>query len=182
MERFVDAPTSKRNDTAHSSSTKNSTLSVKESAQSMTEWSLTRVLVKNALESNPSDQDAETVALAQRIPPLLEQWESLAGNERTYDNTQVVVTARIRTGHAGLWVQPAALLRKVRAELGPLPDHDPTRLALYGAALINPLPPLGVAPEIRGRVLSATTAKQRLEILEWAVQRSLRNLKGTQPL
>ena len=161
-------------------------LSAEEPAKSTTEWSWTRILVKGALENNQSDEnhihDAETVALAQRIPPLREEWEALAGNERTYDNTQVVVTARIRRGHAGLWVQPAALLRKVRAELGPLPDHDPTRLALYGAALVNPLPPLGVAPEIRGRILSAATAKQRLEILEWAVQRSIRNLEGTQPL
>jgi hypothetical protein len=51
-----------------------------------------------------------------------------------------------------------------------------------GAALINPLPALGVSPEIRGRVLAAPTAKRRLEILQWGIERPIRNLKGISPL
>ena len=122
--------------------------------------------------------------LASQIPALLEEWESLASNAATYENTDVVATVRRRKGHGQLKVHPDALLRQVKAGLGKMPNYqqNPTALAFYGAALINPIPALGVAPEIRGRVLAAPTALQRLQILSWGVRRSIRNLQGIAPL
>lgn len=144
-----------------------------------TEWSTTMVQLDD-LEDDDMD-DPATVELASHIPLLLDEWQELAGKDRTYENTSVVATARVQTGQPGLYLRPAALLRNVRAELGPIPSN-PTDLALYGAALINPLPALGVSPEIRGRVLAASSALRRLEILEWGINRSMRNLRGERPL
>ena len=149
------------------------------------EWTPLHIQVTGLEDSDV--QDEETLVLANKLPALLEQWQDLASREQTYQNTKVVATARIRKGQPGLYVDPGALLRNVRAELGgaassSLLPTDPTDLALFAAALINPLPPLGVAPEIRGRVLSAPTAKRRLEIVTWGVERSIRNLQGIQPL
>ena len=127
--------------------------------------------------------DPEALALADDVRQLLQEWVQVASQQSTYDNVDVVATTRRRHGHPGLAIQPDALLRNVQAQLGGgTPPADPTALALYGAALINPLPVLGVASEIRGRVLSATSARQRLEILQWGITRSLRNLRGIQPL
>jgi hypothetical protein len=131
----------------------------------------------------PDPMRATAVEMAERIIPLLDQWEKLASDVKTYENTDVVAGARVMTGQPGLRIDPAALLRKVRRDIGEQPSaKDPTLLALWGAALINPLPPLGVAPEIRGRVLEAPNALERLVLLEWALKRSIGNLQGTTPL
>eukprot|EP00965_Chrysotila_dentata_P216546 6189440-Pleurochrysis_carterae.AAC.2 len=69
------------------------------------------------------------------------------------------------------------------SDIGPMPPVTaPTALALWGAALINPLPPLGVAPEVRATVLSAPDAHARLRCLERALRRSIANLEGRLPL
>jgi hypothetical protein len=148
----------------------------------------TNVLVDCELDSQERDTTpdvilARAVEMAEKIIPLLDQWEKLASDVKTYDNTDVVVGARVMTGQPGLRIDPAALLRKVRKDIGEQPSaKEPTLLALWGAALINPLPPMGVAPEIRGRVLEAPNALERLALLEWALKRSIANLQGKTPL
>lgn len=144
-------------------------------------WSNTLVQVQHL--DDPDVEDDTTLSLAQRVPALLEKWEALAIQEKTYENTKVVATARVRRGFPMMKVKPAALMKNVKSELGPIPPpSNPTKLALWGAALINPLPPLGVSPEVRGRIVSAPTAKRRLEILIWAIERSIQNLQGVKPL
>jgi hypothetical protein len=50
----------------------------------------------------------------------------------------------------------------VLADLGPMPSvGDPEERALWVAALINPLPGLGVAYEIRPAMLATNSASQR---------------------
>jgi hypothetical protein len=133
------------------------------------------------LYDDSDSQNEQVVALAQEILPLLERWEKLASDPKTFENTNVVATARVMKGFPGLRVDPAALIRQVKTNLGPIPS-SPTDLAFWGAALINPLPPLGVSPEIRGRILEAPSSLRRLETLKWGVNRSIRNLQGTDPL
>lgn len=133
------------------------------------------------------DSDANDPKVAEKaksLQPLLEQWQQLASDIKTYDNTDVVAAARVMHGQPGLRVDPAALLRKVNKDLGeqPSPTEDPSNFALWGAALINPLPALGISPEIRGRVLEAPNAMSKLMILEWGVKRSIANLEGKTPL
>lgn len=144
-----------------------------------THWSL------NEVECAIQDADSEDSALRERIEtiiPLLKRWQTLASDVKTYENTDVVAAARVMKGQPGLGVDPAALIRNVLKDLGEMPPENPTEFAFWGAALMNPLPVLGVSPEIRGRVLEAPDALSRLKILEWGVQRSIRNLEGTDPL
>lgn len=143
-----------------------------------TQWSVNQI--DCALTDDDNDSE-HVIRKAERLIPLLDKWLSLASNSHTYENIDVVATARVLKGQPGLRVDPAALLRNVLADLGERPS-DPTALAFWGAALINPLPVLGVSPEIRGRILEAPDASSRLDILEWGVKRSIRNLDGTVPL
>ena len=132
---------------------------------------------------NDDINDKEVLQKAHKIIALLDKWEKLASDVKTYDNIDVVAGTRVIKGQPGLRVDPAALLRKVHKDIGERPSpEDPTELALWGAALINPLPSLGVAPEIRGRLLEAPTAMDKLEVLEQGVKRSIANLEGKLPL
>jgi hypothetical protein len=46
-------------------------------------------------------------------------------------------------------------------------------------ALINPLPALGVAMEIRPKLLTAVSAEERIEIARDGIYRSIRHMDGT---
>jgi len=52
---------------------------------------------------------------------------------------------------------------------------------LLPAALINPLPAMGISLEIRGNILEVQTLEERLKILEMGLVRSIQNLKGERP-
>lgn len=129
--------------------------------------------------TSPSDviEDAET------LRSLLDDWQRLARDLRTYENVDVVAGRRARHGFPGLTVDPAGLLDNVLDDLGPQPPAlYPTALALWAAALVNPLPSMGVALEMRGAVLEARDARERLAIVLRGVRRSIANLEGRQPL
>jgi hypothetical protein len=134
-------------------------------------------------EDDATEITVEVRELAQELIPLLEKWERLASNPKTYENTNVVATAGLSKG-AVARIDPAAVMRQVKTNLGgaTMPTHNPHALAYWAAALVNPLPALGISPEIRGRVLEAATTEERLKIVKWGTERSIRNLQGTDPL
>merc|ERR1711920_867485 len=71
------------------------------------------------------------------------------------------------------------------AEVGPMPPAErPGDLALWVTALINPLQPVGIAPEIRLHVLEAESVAQRLDIVRNGLRSSLARLRkaSTSPL
>jgi len=181
-ERFVDA-------LPHATSAASSSPAVDDDTEATT---TTRLFAHHTdWSTNPvdfalvdTDHTCKTVInKAESVIALLDKWQALATNTRTYENVNVVATARLLKGQPILRVDPEALLRNVKKSLGEIPPPtDPSALAFWGAALINPLPALGVAPEIRGRVLEAPDAYSRLEILEWGISRSIRNLEGSSPL
>ena len=73
------------------------------------------------------------------------------------------------------WERHPSHMDEVRRLLEDMPpDDEPGKLALWIAAAINPLPPLGVAPEIRPSVLSAADDAERLTIIRDALDESLR--------
>jgi Lon protease-like protein len=72
----------------------------------------------------------------------------------------------------------AGQLELIRHNLGPQPTDDLERLGLWGAALINPLPALGVAPEIRRRALELTSTAARLELVRGACESSREYLRA----
>ena len=148
----------------------------------ITKWTNSRVRIIDDAEED-AHVTAEAVAKATQIVPLIEQWLALASNQTTYDNVDVVARTRRKSGQPGLTVDAAALLRRVQRELGQRPPPElPTALALWGSALINPLPALGVSTELRGAVLEAEGAMNKLAILERCLIKSINNLNGTRPL
>ncbi|KAL7443686.1 hypothetical protein ACHAXH_007528 [Discostella pseudostelligera] len=145
-------------------------------------WSTNKVLIIDE-DSEDSEPSSNAVASAAYLIPLIERWISLASEQTTYDNVDVVARTRRKAGQPGLSVNASALIRKVQLELGPMPPPErPTAFAVWGAALINPLPPLGVAAEIRGAVLDAVDAERKLAVLERGLVKSINNLDGTKPL
>ena len=70
------------------------------------------------------------------------------------------------------WEHHPQHLHRVLEILGPQPS-TPGRLAVWVAAAMNPLPPLGVAREIRPAILAATTCRQRLQIIKDALDESV---------
>ncbi|KAL9187921.1 hypothetical protein ACHAXT_006299 [Thalassiosira profunda] len=144
-------------------------------------WSSNKVSIID--EASEDDATTDAIAKATYLIPLIERWISLASDQTTYDNVDVVAGTRRKSGEPGLSVNASALLRKVQQELGPMPPPGrPTAFAVWGAALVNPLPALGVATEVRGAVLEAEGAERKLAILERGLVRSINNLDGKRPL
>jgi len=68
-------------------------------------------------------------------------------------------------------------------DLGPAPSpKDAGELALWVAALVNPLPALGVAREIRPLALSAATISARLQVVLDGIRGSIGHVSGKAPL
>jgi len=163
-----------------------------------TEWSLTPFEVLADADEAPlyepggvcdaawpaegdSPPPASLVEAAARLSADLEAWRRLAAERSTYDDPAVTAGARARRGD--LRLDPALLLARVCCDLGPKPPPEaPTALALWGGALINPLPSLGVSTEVRGAVLEAQGAAERVALVQRAVSRSIANLEGRRPL
>jgi ATP-dependent protease La (LON) substrate-binding domain len=64
-------------------------------------------------------------------------------------------------------------------DIGTIPTcEEPTNLSFWIGALINPLPALGVAYEIRPSLLLAETAEERVDIVIEGIQKSIRHMQG----
>lgn len=107
------------------------------------------------LEGEATQQlDPETLEQSEQLGVLVERWQ------------QLVVEARMER-----W--PNQLSQTLRS-LGAMPGTNlPSQRALYVAALVNPIPALGVAPEIRPPVLLATTALERFQVVNAGIQDSI---------
>ena len=105
---------------------------------------------------------AATTARAEELDDLVEQWIGLVRS-----------TGRER--------EPGQMA-KLLADLGPMPSAQyADDRALYVAALINPLPALGVALEIRPAALAARTALERLEVAKRGIKDSIARLERSGP-
>ena len=71
-------------------------------------------------------------------------------------------------------------LDQLLADLGPAPA-GPNAYAAWVAALINPLPALGVALEVRPAVLTARTTARRLRMAEFGLRDSIARLQRPGP-
>lgn len=77
----------------------------------------------------------------------------------------------------------AGQVARIIRDLGDLPDaNDPYDRALWVAALINPLPALGVAMEIRPAVLQATSTANALAVVTSGILSSIAHLNTSKPL
>lgn len=81
------------------------------------------------------------------------------------------------------WERQPDQLKDVKSALGemPIPEEE-RKLAIWVAAAINPLPPLGVTREIRPAILAAANPAEQLEIVNEALAESIervRHKRGT---
>jgi len=68
-------------------------------------------------------------------------------------------------------------------QLGKIPPaEEPSDCAFWIGALINPLPALGVAMEIRPSLLVAKTSEERVEVAIDGLFRSIRHMDGSAPM
>ena len=116
------------------------------------------------IDSLVSDTDREAnVQLAKELEALVDTWCDLV----------------VQKGLERRPMQIASILRN----LGTMPPADrPFDRALWVAALINPLPALGVALEIRPAVLQAPSAAAALAVVTSGIQGSIGHVNGSKPL
>jgi len=109
----------------------------------------------------PKEVTTEKImALCETIGDLASEWEDtlkVSGRERF-------------PGH----------FRGIMEDLGSIPD-EPNRRALWVAGLINPLPALGVALEVRPAVLTARTTSRRLILAKQGLRDSVDRMRRPGP-
>jgi ATP-dependent protease La (LON) substrate-binding domain len=100
---------------------------------------------------------ARAMAKARSVPDLVQEWIALAREkERRFGQIDALLT-----------------------DLGTMPTPEqPTDLSLWVGALINPLPAMGVALEIRPALLYAETAEERIMIALDGITKSIRHMRG----
>ena len=112
------------------------------------------------LPDGPSTSAAN--ALAESVAPMVSEWVDLVRS-----------TNRER--------EPLQITR-VLSDLGPMPDAEQAGdRALWVAALINPMPALGVALEVRAAVLDAADSLARMQVVHEALADSISRLKSMPP-
>ena len=100
---------------------------------------------------------ARAMAKSRQLPGLVSEWVELARQRER---------------------QPGQLDRLlIDLEVMP-PAHLPSERALWVGALINPLPALGVALEIRPALLTAQTPEQRVDVALQGIEKSIRHMRG----
>lgn len=68
-------------------------------------------------------------------------------------------------------------------DLGSIPPvEEPSERAFWVGALINPIPAMGVALEIRPALLTAKTAEERTQVALDGILRSIKHMDGSAPL
>lgn len=187
-ERFLDAPLPTTTTTTTTTTTGSSSISSKVESTSLDDlpkckWTWTGV---ECYHDDTSDVTDDLIRKAQSLIPLVKEWCDLASDMKTYENSKVTATTRVQQGQPFMSVQPDILLERVKRDLGEMPqlNHQGSiyDFVFWVAALINPLPCLGVSLEIRGKLLEAYSLEEKLTILEFGLQRSLQNLRGERPL
>ena len=102
---------------------------------------------------------ARAMAKARRLPGLVSEWIDLARRRERF---------------------PGQVDRLLR-DLGAMPPvEEPSDRALWVGALINPIPALGVALEIRPSLLTARTPEQRVDAALAGIERSVQHMRGDQ--
>eukprot|EP00929_Paragymnodinium_shiwhaense_P026931 TRINITY_DN15918_c0_g1_i1.p1 TRINITY_DN15918_c0_g1~~TRINITY_DN15918_c0_g1_i1.p1 ORF type:complete len:401 (-),score=93.72 TRINITY_DN15918_c0_g1_i1:89-1291(-) len=110
------------------------------------------------VEAGGEEGGDDVGALAAEVVHLVKKWE-LAVRE-------------------GGWERRPNQIDTVLQQLGPRPPNDqPGALAMWVGALANPLPALGVAPEIRPALLAAESPAARIRVARDGLQSSIERIE-----
>ena len=129
-------------------------------------FSIARVTYSD-LDDSPSATDVPDESMAtveasnQRLATLVPVWEALLIK--------------------GKFERMPGQLASIKTDIGPMPER-PSARSIWVASLINPLPALGVAYEIRPAMLGAETAAERVKIALNGIITSIAHLDGSRPL
>jgi Lon protease-like protein len=112
-------------------------------------------------ESQIKPQDrmelARAMANSRQLSGLADQWIALARTKQRQEGQ----------------------IDKLLLDLGDMPSSEaPTDRAFWVGALINPIPAMGVALEIRPALLTAQTADERVNVALAGIQRSIKHMQG----
>ena len=74
-------------------------------------------------------------------------------------------------------------ISRLLEQLGEIPPpEEPSERALWIGALINPIPAMGVALEVRPQLLLAKTAEERVQVALDAIHKSIKHMDGSAKL
>jgi len=108
-------------------------------------------------EGGDENDVAEARSAASDLPELVETW-----------------TAAILDGG---WQRHPYHLAKIREQIGPMPPvSEPGKLSAWVVALVNPIPGLGVAPEMRPALLEALCPRDRVAVAQDCLRGSMKHL------
>jgi hypothetical protein len=97
---------------------------------------------------------AAAVLAAEKLPALIAEWQ------------ETLLSTKRERG--------AGQLHDILAQLGPMPDPENSDdLAFWTAALVNPLPALGVCKEVRPYILQVDDALTRVQLMQKALEHSI---------
>ena len=135
--------------------------------------------ISTAMKSSPSSTDSigDRLSVARAIQKAKEFTVpnmNMSGSLSLIDRW--IQLAKENERHPG---QIDTLLKR----LGDIPpEHEPTERAFWVGALINPLPAMGVATEIRPALLVSKRAEERVQIALDGLLKSIRHMDGSQRL
>ncbi|CAB9509139.1 ATP-dependent protease La (LON) domain [Seminavis robusta] len=135
-------------------------------------WTQAKVQFLNSTQEDRAD-DTDTMSMARAMQMAREFSEpNLAMEEQQSLVEMWLELARTRERRPN---QIDQLLQ----DLGPMPSwKDPSECAFWVGALINPIPAMGVAFEIRPKLLLAKTAEERTQIALDAIWNSIQHMQG----
>lgn len=138
---------------------------------------------ENQLTTNPAGW---TEAKVQFLNPTTEPEEV-----ESFATAQLVAQQLVSSGLIEQWIELARTKEQFEGQIDqllddlgemPSPQEDPSDLAFWVGALINPLPGMGQAMEIRPQLLMARTAQERIGTVYSAIEASIHHMDGTKPL
>jgi len=138
-------------------------------------WTEARVQFLNAEEEQENDISEDRMSVARA---MIKAKEFTTPNMNMKDNQTLIER----------WIQLAKENEREPGQIDALldqlgeipPSEEPTELAFWVGALINPIPAMGVAMEIRPALLTAHSTEERVQIAIDGIFRSIRHMDGTE--
>ena len=137
-------------------------------------WTEARVEFLDSEIQEKEESEKDKMALARAISRAK---ELTSPNMNTEDNLSLV----------DRWIYLAKKVERqpgqidqLLIELGEIPPPEqPSELAFWVGALINPIPAMGVSLEVRPALLTAETAEERVQVAKDGILRSIKHMDGS---